>query len=513
MSGNLTRQQIYDRIRATSKDSYILEEMQRLGFWENSDVPTLSETLIRRETSANKELSDLMAKDRKYQNQEAMLREMRKERMKKAKENRELTKQKNKQIRLDKAARWKIAQTQQIIYLGKGISSGLNNTDTNEEKLQSYNLPVFASLTELAESMSLDLATLRYLLYQRKVSKNTHYYTFEIPKKSGGKRKISAPKGKMKNLQLWVLENILNQIPLGEFAHGFVPQRSILTNAQPHTGQDIVINVDLKDFFPTISYKRVKGLFRTLGYSEQMAIIFALICTQAETETVEMDGITYYVQKGERFLPQGSPASPAISNIIAYKLDKKIVGLTKKLSFNYTRYADDLSFSTTKENEQNIPKLICFLQRIIKSEGFTMHPDKTHIMRKGGLQTVTGIVVNEKLNIERKKLRQFRALLHNIEMNGWKDQKWGQADNLIHSVEGYIHFIQMVNPEKGIKFKEQLAKIIDKYGYPEIDESRFHIKANMQETVKPETESVVKEEKATIKPVEPENNDWWNIFS
>lgn len=514
MSGNLTRQQIYDKIRATSKDSYILEEMQRLGFWVNSEVPTLSETLIKREAAANKELNELIAKDRKFQNQEAMLREMRKERMKKAKENRELTKQKNKKIRLDKAARWKIAQTQQIIYLGKGVSSGLNNTDTNTEQLQKYNLPVFASLTDLAESMSLDLKTLRYLLYQREVSRNTHYYTFEIPKKSGGKRKISAPKGKMKALQLWVLENILNQIPLGEFAHGFIAQRSILTNAQPHTGQDIVINVDLKDFFPTISYKRVKGLFRTLGYSEQMAIIFALICTRAETETVEMDGVTYYVQKGERFLPQGSPASPAISNITAYKLDKKIKGLAKKFNFSYTRYADDLSFSTTKNNEENIAKLLYFLQKIIKSEGFTMHPDKTHIMRKGGLQKVTGIVVNEKLNVERKKLRQFRALLHNIEKNGWKDQQWGQADNLIHSVEGYIHFVQMVNPEKGMKFKDQLADIIDKHGYPEIDESKFHTKPDIRESVIPKAEEApLKKEQASVNPVQKDNNDWWNIFS
>jgi len=513
MSQNLTRQQIYDRIRATSKDSYILEEMQRLGFWESDEKPTVSETLIRREASLNQELNKLLEQDRKYRNRDAMLREMRKERMKKAKEKREVTKQKNKQIRLDKAARWKKAQLEQIIYLGKGVSAGLNNTDSDAELLQKYGLPVFESLTALSESMQTGLSSLRYLLFHRKVSKNTHYYTFEIPKKSGGKRKISAPKSRMKNLQTWVLENILSQVTLGDSAHGFVAGRSIVTNALPHTGQDIVVNVDLKDFFPTISFQRVKGLFRTFGYSEQMSVIFALICTQAETEEVEMDGVTYYVQKGGRYLPQGSPASPAISNLIAYKLDKRAEGLCRKLGFTYTRYADDMSFSTTEENEKNINKLLYFLRGIIRSEGFTIHPDKTHIMRKGGQQKVTGIVVNEKPNVERTRLRRFRALLHNIDKNGWQSQQWGQAHNLIHSVEGFIHFVHMVNPEKGIKFREQLNSIVEKHGYPEIDTTGFYSKKEHVEIITPEkqvtTVNPVESVKAETKP----DNDWWNIFS
>ncbi|MCC8155557.1 MAG: reverse transcriptase family protein [Tannerellaceae bacterium] len=277
---------------------------------------------------------------------------------------------------------------------------------------------------------------------------------------------ISAPKKKLKQLQLWVLETILNPLPVEENIHGFIKKHSILTNAQPHLQQDIVINIDLKDFFPSISYKHVKGLFRKLGYSEQYAILFALICTQAETDTVEMDGVTYYVQTNRRFLPQGSPASPAISNLIAYNLDRRIKGLAKKYNFTYTRYADDLTFSTSRDNEKHIAKFLYFLKDIIHSEGFTLHPDKTQIMRKGGLQKVTGIVVNEKQNIQRNELRKFRALLHNIEANGWKDQKWGNSVYLPRTIEGYINFVKMVNPEKGKKFEEQLLKIVYKHGYP-----------------------------------------------
>ena len=243
MSEKLTRQQIYDRIRTTSKDGYILEEMQRLGFWESAGAPSLSEILIKKETSLTQELSQLLEQDRKYSNQEQMLKEMRKARMKQAKDRREQTKQKNKQKRLDKAEKWKRTQLEQIIYLGEGVSEGLNHTTSDVERLQKFKLPVFHSATELAANMELDLGALRYLLYQRKVSKISHYHVFELQKKSGGKRRISAPKKRLKKLQLWLLDTILNRISVGEVAHGFIKDRSILTNAQPHLRKDIVITM------------------------------------------------------------------------------------------------------------------------------------------------------------------------------------------------------------------------------------------------------------------------------
>ena len=508
MPDNLTRQQIYDRIRASSKDSYILEEMKRLGFWEETENPSLPEILIKKEAELNKELQELIAKDRKFGNPDAMLIEMRKERMKKAKERREETKRKNEQKQKEKATRWAELQQHQIIYLGEGVSKGLNNVENNIELLNHYNLPVYNNVTELAQKLNIDLAALRYLLYNRKVSKINHYHTFEIQKKSGGMRIISAPKRKLKALQTAVLGGILNHIPVTQSAHGFIKKRSIISNAQPHIAKDVVINVDLKDFFPTISYKRVKGLFESFGYSEQLSIIFALICTQAPTDKINLDGVTYYVQKGERFLPQGSPASPAISNLLVYKMDRRIEGLANKLGFAYTRYADDLRFSASNENEKNIAHLLYFLKKIIETEGFTLHPDKTHIMRKGSQQKVTGIVVNQKQNIERSQLRKFRALLHNIEINGWKNQQWGRAANLINAIEGYINYVRMVNPDKGTKFAEQLKRIIGKHAYPTV----VNIKPQpLPESVveKPETKLIVEDKKTDVGKI----TDWWNIFS
>ena len=498
----LTRQQIYDRIKAGSKDSYILQEMKNLGFWD-AEKPSISEDLIKREAEVNKELGELQKLDRRFRNQEALITDMRKDRMKKAKEKRELTREANKQKKLDRAARWKLMQEKQIIYLGKDVSYGLSNTESDISTLNKYSLPIFKDIVDLAENMQVSLADIRYLLYHRKVATKSHYHTFTIPKKSGGVRTISAPKGKLKNLQHWVLNNILNIIPFDEHAHGFISGKSICTNAQPHVGKDIVVNIDLKNFFPTITYKRVKGLFSKLGYSEQIATIFALICTETPYDKVEMDGVEYFVQKSERVLPQGSPASPAISNLIAFRLDKKIKGLAAKYGFTYTRYADDLSFSTSANNDKQIARLLFFLEKIIVSEGLTINTDKTTIMRKGRQQRVTGIVVNQKLNIPREDMRRFRALLHNIDQNGWKG-----SENLALSVKGYISFVKMVNPERGMQFEACLNQIVKKYGFPEL--------AKTIKTEKIEEESIEAKPEPKVEDKKDDqasnNADWWNIL-
>lgn len=511
MTLKLTRQQIYDRIKSSSKDSYVLEEMKRLGFWDK-EQPSLPETLIRREAEINKELTELQKLDKKFKNQEALLAEMRKDRMKKAKEKRLQTKEANKQKRLEKAANWKLLQENQIVYLGKEVSYGLGNTESDIESLTKYKLPVYKDMVHLAQSMEISLSEMRYLLYHRKVSKNTHYHTFTIPKKSGGTRIISAPKSKLKKLQYWVLHNILEAIPLGEYAHGFIAGKSIQTNALPHVGKDIVINIDLQNFFPTITFRRIKGLFSKLGYSEQLATIFALICTETPCDKVQMDGVDYYVQNSERVLPQGSPASPAISNLIAWRLDKKIQGLASKYGFTYTRYADDLTFSSSAKEEKNIARLLYFIEKIIRSEGLTINTEKTSIMRKSRQQRVTGVVVNEKLNIPRDDYRRFRALLHNIEVNGWKDQHWRHSVNLPLSVKGYISFVKMINPDKGQKFEEQLKRIVEKHGFPQIEvEKTISSKMEQPQSIE-QKDSIIQEVKSTKDDKQIDDDNWWNIL-
>src|SRR5262249_12338200 len=144
---------------------------------------------------------------------------------------------------------------------------------------------------------------------------------FKIPKKTGGERLISAPMPRLKKAQYWILDNILRRVEVSDSAHGFLTGRSIVSNARPHVGADLIINLDLKDFFPTVSYKRVKGLFKSLGYSESAASVLGLICTEPDVEEVELDGKRYFVALTDRHLPQGAPTSPSITNILCRRLD------------------------------------------------------------------------------------------------------------------------------------------------------------------------------------------------
>ena len=265
---------------------------------------------------------------------------------------------------------------------------------------------------------------------------------------------------RLKKAQYWILQNILNKIPVHEQAHGFKMASSIVTNALPHVGQDLVVNLDFKDFFPTVNFIRIKGVFTNLGYSSHIATILASLCTEPDVDQMEMDNVKYFVAKGPRVLPQGAPTSPMLTNILCYKLDKRLSSLAKKNGFNYSRYADDLSFSAKGESTENLTKLLWAVRKVTTSEGFVLHPEKLRIMRKGARQEVTGLVVNEQLGISRKQLRKFRALLHQIKQTGWEGKKWGTSPNIVYAVYGYANFVQMVKPEQGEKLLLEVKSLI-----------------------------------------------------
>jgi len=461
--GKLTRQELYDRIRETSKEEYILSEMKRLGFWpKDSDTPSPAEQAISRQVELETELRDLLKRKRSLDDPESALKEMRKRRMRESREKQEANRIRRNEERYERSKAWHEKQQSDITYLGEGLSYGLRDNQSDKSKLASQQLPVVNTAEELAAAMGVAIGELRFLAYSKKVSRVSHYKQFFVKKKSGGERRICAPMPRLKHTQYWVLENLLNKIPLHNAAHGFATGRSIVSNAQPHVAQSIVINMDLKDFFPTISYQRVKGLIRKLGYSEQVATIIALLLTEPQCDEVELHSERYFVANGARLLPQGSPASPAISNIICRRLDHRMSGMAASLGFVYTRYADDMTFSASDASSAaNIKKLVWRTHSIVQDEGFTVHPDKTRVMRKGARQEVTGIVVNEKPNISREKLRKFRAAVHKVEKDGWKAARWGGSTNVQQSMLGYANFIAMVDPEKGQQYKQRLQAVSD----------------------------------------------------
>ena len=460
-----TRQELYDLIRESSKDEFILSEMKRLGFWKtNIEKPSLPETLIERQLELRKEIRELVSKQQKIKDPEKVLQNYRKQRLKESREKQKANREKRAKEREAKALNWKLKKEKEISYLGEDISIGLHFTESNATNLHKFGLPDFSNEEELATAMGIKVGHLRFLSYNRKVSKVSHYQRFYMQKKTGGKRLISAPMPLLKNVQYWVLENILDKVRVHESAHGFKKESSIVTNAQPHVKQDVVINHDFKDFFPTLNFRRVKGVFQNLGYSEKIATILSSICTEPDVDLVKMDGIKYFVAKGERVLPQGAPTSPALTNIICYKLDKRLAGMANSLNFKYTRYADDLTFSASGDAAKGVYKLLWRTKSITTDEGFNLHPDKLRIMRNGSRQEVTGIVVNNELGICRKNLRKFRALLHNIEKTGWEGKQWGKTPNLPAAVWGYANFVFMVKPEKGKALLEKVKTLMGKTG-------------------------------------------------
>lgn len=331
------------------------------------------------------------------------------------------------------------------------------------EKLKTYGLPICNSPEEIADLMGISTKELEFLAYSRK---HSHYNQFEIPKKTGGTRNISAPIPLLKKAHKWILKNILEKLEPHNAAHGFRLNRSIVTNAQPHVKQEVILNFDLKDFFPSISYQRVKGVFHSCGYSETASIIFGLLCTEPMLKNIGLQGeVNSLISWTQRYLPQGAPTSPAISNLLCRRLDQRLTEMANKYGFVYTRYADDLTFSASGNNLFNIAQIMNSTRGIVKSEGFNINEDKTRILRKSRHQEVTGVVVNNKLNISRQTLKRFRATLYQIEQNGFEGKHWGESKNkeLLSSLEGFTNFVLMVNPEKGAKFREQLKRIKAKY--------------------------------------------------
>lgn len=468
----LTRQQLYDRIKETTKDEYILKEMIRLGYWKEDEAkPSLSATLIKEEGELQKRLNELLAKQKLIDDPQKALQMLHKERKKVALERREFNKQLKNQQRYDRAIAWYEAKQKDLMYLGSGTGLGLCQNESNALRLAGQGLPDFKTGEELASAMGVSINELRFLSYDRKTTKVNHYQQFLIAKKTGGMRRISAPMPRLKRLQYWILGNILDPIKLHDCAHGFVSGRSIISNAKVHVGKDLVINMDLQDFFPTITYRRIKGMFVKLGYSEKIATVLALLCSEPDRDEVILDDESYHTARTDRYLPQGAPTSPAISNIICRKLDRRIQGIADKLNFNYTRYADDLTFSyngNVKEKEAPVTKLLWRVQKIISDEGFIVHPSKTRIMRLGSCQEVTGIVVNEKLSINRATLKRFRSLLFQIDKDGIQGKHWGNINGdrpaeMFRAITGYANFIKMVDYDKGSAFLEKVHALKAKY--------------------------------------------------
>ena len=360
---------------------------------------------------------------------------------------------------------WEAHKATHIVHLGEGVfwQDGRKGPDKwdlpdAEARAAENELPPLDSPAQLAEALGLSIAELRWMTYHRDVASTLHYRRFTIPKRDGKERAIWAPMPRLKEAQRWVLRNIVEKLLVHGSVHGFLAGRSTLTNAASHPDPDLVVKVDIKDFFPTVTLPRVKGVFRKAGYREEVATLLALLCTESPREVVVLDGKTHYVSLGPRCLPQGAPTSPGITNTLGLRLDRRLAGLARKLGWRYTRYADDLTFSLPNGHQgpPRVGTLLGSIRRIVEGEGFDVHPDKTAVARTGGCQRITGLVVNgdSPPRAPRDFKRRLRAAIHN-RMKGKPTPEGETLSTLI----GWAAYIFMTDKEAGEKYLAEIRKL------------------------------------------------------
>lgn len=306
------------------------------------------------------------------------------------------------------------------------------------ENLMRLNLPVIFNKEHFSLLLGRDVSEI-----SKMVSALEGYYYNEvlIPKKSGEKRILNVPNYNLKLVQKWILNNILYSIPISKHATGFCKNKSIKNNAELHVNKECVINLDLKDFFPSISQKQVFRIFYYYGYTDEVSFLLSRLCTY----------------KGK--LPQGAVTSPYISNIICIKLDKRLFGLAEKYNATYSRYADDITFSGNKKIYAMLPTI----EEIIRDEGFILNTSKTRIQRSYNKQEVTGLTVNNgRVSVDKKYLSKFKQEVYycikygpsshlqheNIDKTNFRDYMYGKA-----------YFIKMIDKELGLKMLDKLGQI------------------------------------------------------
>lgn len=338
----------------------------------------------------------------------------------------------------------------------------------------------------VAELLEMPYAVLNYHLYLTPVSKQ--YKTFTIPKKSGGLREITAPVTTLKIIQK-KLNNVLQEVwgnlyKKKNSIHGFIYEKNVLSNAKVHENKEYVFNIDLLNFFPSINFGRVYGRFKSKPYNlpAKVTAVLARICC--------------YKDSVRDFLPQGAPTSPMISNIICDKMDNELYRFAKNLDCRYTRYADDITFST---NRPKFPEEMAIitpldkgwrlkadvgqeLNRIIEENWFKVNPSKVRIQHRNTRQKVTGLIVNEFPNVSRKYTNQIRAMLHAWEVyhlaaaeNEFlekydKRKRWPFETGTLFKevVKGKINFLKMVRGDQNLtyqKFCEKLASLDQSFSF------------------------------------------------
>ena len=271
-------------------------------------------------------------------------------------------------------------------------------------------LPVIFDVGHLAHYMSISKERLL------EISKKKENYYYLMPKKSGGKRRIIVPNDQLKAVQRWINRQILQVIEPLECVTGFVRGKSIVNNAKIHENKKYILNFDIENFFESITRERVERLFYQLGYKQELALFLAEICTTTLNEEYirrKFEGDAAYFEslmhRRMPFLVQGAPTSPAISNLICYGMDMKLMKYAERHGINYSRYADDITFSS--DDIESLPK-VGFIKKLMAEEHFILNEEKTKLLKEGMRQEETGLLINGKVRVPRLYKKDIYRHLH-----------------------------------------------------------------------------------------------------
>ena len=335
-----------------------------------------------------------------------------------------------------------------------------------------WQTPRIDDLAALADFLGLDGDELDWFADRKEINRHArderlrHYRYTWLPH-----RLIEAPKPRLKAVHRRILDDILGRLPVHPAAHGFVPGRGPHTFAAAHAGQPVVVRLDLAAFFSTITAGRVYGLLRTAGYPEPAAHTLTALTTTRTPAAVlrhaEAPGSTGTRCSGSAgwhkaallrrpHLPQGAPTSPALANLLAYRLDRRLTGLADRFAAVYTRYADDLAFSGPLGGGV-ADRLIAAVTTVVTAEGFRVHPGKTRVRGRADRQTLTGLVVNEHPAVPRAQYDRLRAVLHDAARNGLAAaDREGHVDFTAY-LRGRVAWVSHRHPSRAAKLHRLLA--------------------------------------------------------
>lgn len=335
-------------------------------------------------------------------------------------------------------------------------------------------IPALATPAALADWLGLTVGQLEWFAdCQRRLARATHdrlrHYNYRwIPKRDGKGRLLEMPRFRLKAIQRRILHDLLDPMPLHEAAHGFRRGRSVVSYTAPHAGQVIVLRFDLCDFFPSIRASRIHALYRTAGYPAPVARLLTGLCTSEAPEGV-WDDLPPDLRAGTSFtarqrfrsshLPQGAPTSPALANLCAFRLDRRLNALASRMEARYTRYADDLAFSGGAALERACKRFQVGVCRIALEEGFEVRTRKSRFMRQGVRQQLAGVVLNVRPNVARAEIDQLKAILTNCIRHGPATQNRDNHADFREYLTGRIGYVAQINATRGRRLRVLFERI------------------------------------------------------